>query len=427
MKAWDSLKAAGIGSFLLVCCLSASAYSDQEVSWAGFSFISQADQADSLYPFSTALEKPVLRPLLTKLVLYSEGSNKNITGQLMDAGSGSAKSLVVALDKERITSGKFGGYCRREYSLSAQVILYDGDSQSILSITPVGMRRSYIDHEESCSALKGDQVRDRFRFCQMYLGLETDQDFSASSFENKCLNISPNELGPGLLKEVAEAIATLEVIEKKNIRYTGIGQVNLRPEAVAILKGDRELGAHGFHNVNGEFDVDSYANWIGQSFSKSITNITGTPVVPLLKGKAIGGSIPLKFSDQVEVANLKLPQLDYSFDITVRGFKKVVLDETSAREAWAFGTYFSISFGLLDLHKPESLIKVKNAYVYEKARGDHVNDWQQFDYSSETVFRDFAENIGSVNQKWVKKNSNLERKNAKNWFRYIDGKLKDSR
>ena len=149
------------------------------------------------------------------------------------------------------------------------------------------------------------------------------------------------------------------------------------------------------------------------------------PIVPPLKGKAIGGSIPLSFSDSSKVANLQLPELDYSFDIKIRGFKKVKLDETALREAWVYGSYLTISFGLEGMHDQSS--RIKNGYVVEKVKSDDLNDWQQFDYSTEIVFKEFTDSISKPNKKWVKEKTNLSFKEAKSYFSYVKERLDSAR
>ena len=192
------------------------------------------------------------------------------------------------------------------------------------------------------------------------------------------------------------------------------------------MSGKKEHSTHPFYkNKDLSFDKVTYENSIGQTFAKSISSKLNIPIVPPLKGKAIGGSIPLSFSDSSKVANLQLPELDYSFDIKVRGFKKVKLDETALREAWVYGSYLTISFGLEGMHDESS--KIKNGYVVEKVKSDDLNDWQQFDYSTEIIFREFTDAVLKPNKKWVKEKTNLSYKEAKSYFSYIREKLDSAR
>ena len=397
----------------------------EKISWAGLSYMSQANEVESLYPFSASLEKKI-QPLLREVTLAQEKNYELVTSELVDSDLGDNRAIVVALDKERITGGKLGKYCFWEYAISAQVILYDSESQNILSIFPVGKRRPYVEETKECSPKKRDKKRDRFRFCQIYLGLETDSNYSNKEFENNCLNVSSNQVNNGFINDISTAVSKISITDKKNIRFVGIGDVSVQPRALEILSGKEEYASHPFYkDKNSSFDKVTYENWIGQTFAKSISSTLNVPIVPPLKGKAIGGSIPLTFSDSSQVANLQLPELDYSFDIKIRGFKKVKLDETSLREAWVYGSYLTVSFGLEGMHDQSS--KIKNGYVVEKVKEDDLSDWQQFDYSTEIIFREFADSLIKLDKKWVKEKTNLPFKEAKNYFSYIKEKLESAK
>jgi len=397
----------------------------EKISWAGLSYMSQANEVESLYPFSLSLEKKI-QPLLREVTLAQEKDYELITSELVDSDLGDNRTIVVALDKERITGGKLGKYCFWEYAISAQVILYDSESQNILSIFPVGKRRPYVEETKDCSVLKRDKKRDRFRFCQMYLGLETDSNYSDKEFEDKCLKVSSEEVNNGFINDISAAVSKISITDKKNIRFVGIGNVSVQPRALEILSGKEEYSSHPFYKDKSLlFDKVTYENWIGQTFAKSISSKLNVPIVPPLKGKAIGGSIPLTFSDSSKVANLQLPELDFSFDIKIRGFKKVKLDETSLREAWVYGSYLTVSFGLEGMHSQSS--KIKNGYMREKVKADDLNDWQQFDYSTEIIFREFADSLIKLDKKWVKDKTNLPFKEAKNYFSYTKEKLDSAR
>ena len=67
--------------------------------------------------------------------------------------------------------------------------------------------------------------------------------------------------------------------------------------------------------------------------------------------------------------------------------------------------------------------KIKNGYVREKVKADDLNDWQQFDYSTEIIFREFADSLIKLDKKWVKDKTNLTFKEAKNYFSYVKEKL----
>ena len=58
---------------------------------------------------------------------------------------------------------------------------------------------------------------------------------------------------------------------------------------------------------------------------------------------------------------------------------------------------------------------------------DDLNDWQQFDYSTEIVFREFADSLIKLDKNWVKDKTNLPFKEAKNYFSYVKEKLESAK
>ena len=74
------------------------------------------------------------------------------------------------------------------------------------------------------------EIRDKFRFCQIFLGLETDEYYSKEEVQNKCNNVSLANAGNGLMKEIGNVVSNIEISDKKNIRFAGIGNIFSRIE-----------------------------------------------------------------------------------------------------------------------------------------------------------------------------------------------------
>ena len=84
----------------------------EKISWAGLSYMSQANEVESLYPFSVSLEK-IIQPLLREVSLAQEKDYELVTSELVDSDLGDNRTIVVALDKERITGGQLESIQRR--------------------------------------------------------------------------------------------------------------------------------------------------------------------------------------------------------------------------------------------------------------------------------------------------------------------------
>ena len=389
--------------------------SSEEIIWGGYTISSKAKDKAS-FPNFNSLQKKIA-PMQYQLIQANE-----LTYSLSPRGStatGETKSLIVAFDKERVTGGRLGDVCLWQYTLSAQVILFELDGMSVLQTHPVGRSRNYVEKDlAKCSEEKRDKARDRFRFCQIFLGLETDDQYSKEENLRSCESVVTEGIGNGLLTEIASIVSNLNISDKKNIRFAGIGEVKITERAKSILSGGEDFISHPFFSNRGKFNEQSYKDWISQNFAKTISSKINVPLVVPFAG-SVGGKIQLKYSDGTEI-DLTLPELDYSFDITIRGFARSLMDETPQREAWVYGTYLTLDFGGL-LGKESA--KVKNGYVFETVKGDFVNNWREFDNSIQELANEYAEQIMKTDRKWVPNKTNLKYREGKRYFSYIKEKL----
>ena len=390
-------------------------FAQENVTWGGYTISAKFKDKD-LFPNFNALEDK-MAPMQYQLV---EAMDKSyLLSPRGQTSTGETKSIVVAFDKERITGGKLGNACLWQYTISAQVILFELEGMSVLQTHPVGRSRNYVEQDvSSCTSKQRDKERDRFRFCQIFLGLETDENYSKEEIQKNCNNITLTESGNGLMKEIANVVSNLKISDKKNIRFAGIGDISLTDRAKAILSGKEDFISHPFFTNESGFDEQSYKDWISQYFAKTISSSLNVPLVVPFAG-SVGGKVQLKYSDGTAI-DLTLPELDYSFDIIVRGFAKSLMDETSKREAWVFGSYLTLDFGGL-ISKQSS--KIKNGYVLETVKGDFINDWREFDNSIKELAKEYAEQIEKTERKWVPQKTNMKYKEGKKYFTYIKERL----
>jgi hypothetical protein len=392
----------------------------ENITWGGYSIITK-DKDKDLFPNFNALREK-MAPMQYKYINSLE--KPYLLSPRGSQSSGETKSIVVAFDKERVTGGKLGDMCLWQYTLSAQVILFELENMSVLQTHPVGRSRNYVDNDLSkCSSKERDKQRDKFRFCQIFLGLETDENYSNQEFINNCENISLNQSKDGLIKEIGQVVSGLSITDKKNRRFAGIGSLTITDRAKGILSGKENFIPHPFFtDENGVFDDQSYKDWVSQYFAKTISSKLDVPLVVPFAG-SVGGKVQLKYSDGTEI-DLTLPELDFSFDITIRGFAKSLMDETSQREAWVYGSYLTVDFGG-PISKVSS--KVKNGYVFETVKGDFLNDWREFDNSVQQLTQQYSDQIVKTEKRWVADKTNLKYKESKEYFIYIKEKLASAR
>jgi len=386
----------------------------EPVAWGGVTPLSQGKDQKTQFPNLLSLESRY-----TLFYQYVQSLEKSFPLSLQSSNAeGRTKSIVVGFDKERVTGGKFGDNCLWQYNLSARVILFELEGMTVLQAHPVGRSRNYVDDPKNCSEEKRDKKRDRFRFCQILLGLETDSKYSQEEVMKSCENVQLDDLGNGMIKEVGNIVANLDISDKRNIRFAGIGDVNITDRALGILSGKEGFVSHPFHSVGGQFDKQSYKDWISQYFVKAISTKLDVPLVAPFAG-GLGNSAFMTLEDGSDVV-LTLPELDYSFDILIRGFAKSLVDETAQREAWIYGSYLTVDFGGM-IGKESS--KVKNGYVFKTVKDDFLNDWREFDNSVQQLAQEYADQLIKTDKKWVPQHTNMKYKDGKKYFSYIKEKL----
>lgn len=390
--------------------------SQEPVTYGGVAPISKNENQEGQFPSITS---PTIESKYSLFYQYINTLDKPFTLEKQaNEKEGRTKFILVGFDKERVTGGKFGNQCLWQYNLSARVILLEWASKTVLQAYPVGRSRNYVDNPENCSEKARDKTRDKFRFCQMLLGLETDSNYSQEEMVKNCENVGLDRLGNGLIKEVGNIVSNLDISDKRNIRFAGIGDVNITDRALDILSGKEGFVSHPFHSIDGKFKQQSYKDWISQYFVKAISTKLDVPLVLPFPG-GIGGKAFVKLEDGSET-EIVLPELDYSFDILIRGFAKSLVDETAQREAWIYGSYLTVDFGGM-IGKESS--KVKNGYVFKTVKDDFLNDWREFDNSVQQLAQEYADQLIKTDKKWVPQHTNMKYKDGKKYFSYIKEKL----
>ena len=178
------------------------------------------------------------------------------------------------------------------------------------------------------------------------------------------------------------------------------------------MSGQKNLKEnHDFSDLFG-FKESLYKVWAGQQFSKWFSANFDYPLVPYVKGKALGRDIAIKFADTGELLNLRLPSLDFGFVIKVKGFKKVKLDESDLREAYAWAAFTDIEFHNVGIEKITS-VSLKNVLTEEVNKKDDVDDWSNFNLSFNRILKDYSDNLNSFDKKWLSKASKMKSKDFK--------------
>tara|TARA_B110000483_G_C18123719_1_gene514763 strand:+ start:157 stop:1446 length:1290 start_codon:yes stop_codon:yes gene_type:complete len=412
-----------ISYFVLVSFLSLS-LSGESIQYSGISYTSSNEDYKEVFPNTTQLADS-----LTITISAHLEQNTSLNPNLRLEGSESFKdgsySIVIGLDHESVTTRNLASQCSRIFRLGIQVIVFNIQDQQVVSITPVSKRYPYLDSLINGGCNSNDKRIELLRFAALFYGIEIQQkDYKKyiSLTNNEMIELVKNQSieSNSYIKEdnilgivINQVLDTkLEDIKNTNF-FVGIADVQIGDLAFEQMSGNKEFTKNlTFTDSFGDFQKESYKVWAGQQFSKWFADTFEYPLIPYVKGRALGENITLKFENANEAVNLRLPTLDFGFVINVKGFKKVKLDESKLREAFAWAAFSSIEFHNVGIKKL-SEINLKNIQTSEVNKGYSVDDWQKFNIAQNRIMKDYVANLEKLDKKWLKKASKTSTKEFK--------------
>jgi hypothetical protein len=405
--------------FFLAFSLASLNVSSQSLQYSGLSFLSQNKDTADLFPNTLKLE-PQIRKLIFQHLKASIPENSPLRLSASESFRDGTLSLIIAVDSERVTSIFFNNKCLNTYTLGAQVVVFSAQDQSILSIQPHTARKLHRDEPVNGDCKTRRPKVDLLRFGEMFYGLDSAQneyqnyislneEELIAALEKESLLNKSFASDKSILKPIISNILdlTLEDLNNTNF-YVGIDDVVIEDLALTQMLGESEFSEnYEFSDFFG-FNKEIYKVWAGQQFSKWFSQSYNYPIIPFIKGRALGREIAIKFADSGEILNLNLPSLDFGFVIKVRGFKRVKLDESSHRELYGWAAFGEIEFHNVGIEMLTS-IKLRNVLQEEINKGDTVDDWYNFNVSFGRVLKDYVENSKKLDKKWLK-STKLKRK-----------------
>lgn len=415
---------------LLILILSINYVHSSYIQYSGISYISQNKDIESIFPNSIKLESS-LRGLVYEHLSNNKSLNPELQLGVSETFKDGSYSIIVALDNESISSiylNRIGSdnKCQRTFSLSTQTIVFNTKEQQIVSIKPNAARRLHFDDPRDGSCDYRNKKLELLRFAEMFYGVEIqkkDYELYLSKNEDEIIEMIKNESvdsdlyigSKSVLTNVINEILSADLNALSNTNFfVGVDDVVLSEFVSDQMSGKKDTSENYYFTdpLFGDFQHQSYKVWVGQEFSKWFSDTFNYPLIPYVKGKALGNDIPLKFADSDEILNLRLPSLDFGFVIKVKGFKKVKLDESKLREAYAWAAFSSIEFHNVGIKKLTE-IDLKNVLTAEVNKGDGVDDWDNFNTSFNRIMKDYVSNMGVYDKKWLSKSSKMPAKDFK--------------
>ena len=398
--------------------------SSEVIQYSGVSYISSNADIQEMFPNSMKIESSLRKTIYDELK-QNQSKNPKLNLSVSESYKDGSYSTVIAIENENISTINLNNNCLSTFSIGIQIITFNTKDQQIVSILPNAVRRIYYDEPINNSCNNIDRKINLIRFAELYYGLDIskkdyDKFISLSdeeivkkieeiSFESKAFYKSNQIIGA-----VINNTLNLKLEDIKNTNFfVGIDDVKLSDLAVSQLTGNKGFPQnHTYSDFFGDFQPEAYKIWVGQQFSKWFSDAYNFPLIPYVKGRALGRDISMKFADGSEALNLKLPSLDFGFVINVRGFNKVKLGESQLREAYAWAAFSKIEFHNVGIEKITE-VNLKHVYTEEVNKSDSVDDWANFDLSKNRILKDYVNNLKTLDKAWLKKSSKLKTKEFK--------------
>lgn len=406
----------------------------ETIQYSGLSYTTSDRDIQDMFPNTLILEGSLRKTIYSHLKA-NKPDNSNLKLGVSSSFRDGTYSSIIAIENENVSTISLNNNCLRTFTLGIQVITFSTKDQQILSIKPNAIRRIYYDSpiNNSCDIL--DRKIELLRFAELFYGLDiTNTDYPKflklsneqiiETIEKQALELGAYFKSDAILGKVLKDILNIRLEEIKNTNFfVGIDNVELGEVALDQMSGNKDFPInHNFKDFFGEFQKESYKVWAGQQFSKWFSETFNYPLIPYIKGRALGKDIVMKFADSGEALNLRLPSLDFGFVINVKGFKKVKLDESNLREAYAWAAFSRIEFHNVGIEKITE-INLKHVYTEEINKSDSVDDWSNFDLSQNRIMKDYISNIDVLNKPWLKKSSKMDVKKFRNHAKVIKDKV----
>ena len=411
-------------SYLVLVSFLSLSLTGESIQYSGISYTTSNKDIQEVFPNTLLLEKS-LRQTLYSHLSQNKSLNPNLNLEVSDSFKDGSYSIVIGLDHESVSTRNLENICSRIFRLGIQVIIFNTQDQQVVSISPISERDPYIDPLINGGCDSNNKKIELLRFAALFYGIELQQkdyknytsftdDEMIELVKNKSIKSSSYMKDGNILGMVINKVLATKLEDIKNTNFfVGIDDVQIRELAFEQMSGNKEFAKNFiFTDFFGDFQKESYKVWAGQQFSKWFSDTFDYPLIPYVKGRALGSDITMKFANGSEALNLKLPSLDFGFVINVKGFKKVKLDESQLREAFAWAAFSSIEFHNVGIKKL-SEINLKNVQTSEVNKGYSVDDWQNFNMAQNRTMKDYVTNLEKLDKKWLKKASKTSTKEFK--------------
>lgn len=363
---WACRYAVLAGVFLTVS-LPCNAESSLVLHYAGYAMGGEAKNAENAFPHSIAIlreKQPTdINSLDSTLNADLKGAvfdNFVLTGDLGNSKSGDALSIAFVLTWENVAQEQIGQEFKVTVDLRAEALVFDFQSLKVIAAYPFGLQSRQVLTSARSAADIHDIVRN------MYFGRK-----------------------PTVFDLFVKVLQSAK-IKRAYGAYAQVTGVDLEDKATTLLTG---LGV----------DQSPVKDFIAGAFEAALAKNASIPVLPYVKGQAIGGKMSARFANG-DIYNLTLPEPDFRIHLTARGFKKVELDSNRLETGFGYASYFRVNIGTPLVDKPFLDADFKYAVTKIVPKGvEKSDDWAAYQESMLSLVDGLTKQFASSDNAWIEK------------------------
>ena len=356
-----------------VLCLLLGCGSSQaaEVFFAGMAYSGDATSIADRFPYTSQYLKGLeANKVRVGSLIYKEmGANlpqnfelAPLAAQAQLKGRDRAVSVALLLNNEAVSLEHFGQFAKFFVQLRGQALFFDFKSQTVLRAYPISL--AYIDVVDHYPS--EDEVQERIRL--LFEGTQGKA---------------------GLFTRFAQAVQKATLPEGVS-RFLQVSQVTVAPEAMVGLPP-------ALTSTKGAAET-----WLADMLAEAISNRAQVPILPYVKGHALGKVMAMKIADG-GAFSLKLPEPDYTMTLDLTGVRRVELKRTAAETAYVYGSYVRLRLDEPFSNKNYLDINVKNGETkLVPSTQETVDDIPAYADSIRGLFNKIGENLSGKTTPWLK-------------------------
>jgi hypothetical protein len=357
------------GGFLLFAALpSFSAEPATNVYFAGFALAGNHAESEKAFPISSRLleEKNKDGTVLLETELWKQvqaSSHPQLTiKQGLSSGvvAGDSVAMAFVLEWENVSSETVAGRTKLVADLHGQVLIFDFESKKVIGSYPAAVQLLDVIDGPVNDKVKESLIR------RLYFGTSGRSIF-------------------------AQAAKRLPLVSAKPStgNYIQIVSVDLEAKAQQTLAD--------FHA-----DPQVLIARVADTFGERLFENNHVAYIPYSKGTAIGHAMAARFANG-DIYQFEFPTPDYRIHLTVRGYKKQLLDSNNVEAAWGYATYMNVAIKSFDDSAVYLDAPFKFAVTKNVVSGTHdQDDWSALQEATFSLINQITLQIAAPDSDWLK-------------------------